>query len=213
MKPPKCYNKTIFYLRGVFMKDTRVKPYALFGFSLSKQLAFIAVFAALCAVSTLLIVIPLPTGYFNTGDVFVLLAGWCLGPLYGSVAAGVGGALADIISGFPVYAPATFFIKAGVALVAYFAFILFSKLIRKETLSVLPRSFSAILGETVMVTGYFVYEIFLYGFSGAIATLFGNALQGICCMLLATCLLTLLCSIRGIKTFFPALTSTKKERK
>ena len=88
-------------------------------FSLSKRLVFTALFAALCTVGTVVISIPLPFGYFNLGDVFVLLSAWLLGPLYGSIAAAVGSALADILLGFPVYAPATFLIKGIDALVAY----------------------------------------------------------------------------------------------
>lgn len=49
----------------------------------------------------------------------VLLCGWLLGPIYGTIAAGLGPALADIFSGYVVYAPATFVIKALMALVAY----------------------------------------------------------------------------------------------
>ena len=45
----------------------------------AKNIVFSAVFAALCCVGTLVIIIPLPYGYFNAGDIFVLLAGWCLG--------------------------------------------------------------------------------------------------------------------------------------
>ena len=53
--------------------------------SAAKRLAFTALFAALCCVGTMFIVIPLPHGYFNAGDVFVLLAGWCMGPVFGGV--------------------------------------------------------------------------------------------------------------------------------
>lgn len=59
--------------------------------SVAKRLAFSAVFAALCCVATVVIVVPLPYGYFNLGDVFVLLAGWCLGPLYGARGGSVDG--------------------------------------------------------------------------------------------------------------------------
>ena len=57
--------------------------------SAAKRLAFTALFAALCCVGTMFIVIPLPHGYFNAGDVFVLLAGWCMGPVFGGIAAGL----------------------------------------------------------------------------------------------------------------------------
>lgn len=188
-----------------FMKAMHVKPYTLFGFSLSKRLAFTAVFAALCAVSTLVVVIPLPTGYFNTGDVFVLLAGWCLGPLYGGVAAGVGSAVADIISGFAIYAPVTFFIKGAVAVTAYCLFVLFRKWIKREPLAFLAHSFSALIGEAVMVLGYFAYESVLYGLGGAFAAILGNTLQGVCCTVLATIIVSLLRSVRRVREIFPTL--------
>ena len=90
---------------------------SLRGFSPAKQIAFTALFASLCCIGTVLIVVPLPaSGYFNAGDIFVLLSAWCLGPLFGSVASAVGSALADIVSGFAIYAPATFLIKGLPAL-------------------------------------------------------------------------------------------------
>ena len=190
-----------------------MKGCVLLSFSLSKRLAFTAVFAALCTVGTLVVAIPLPTGYFNAGDVFVLLAGWCLGPLYGSVAAGVGSSIADIISGFPIYAPVTFFVKAAVSATAYFAFVLFANLIKKEKLTFLSRIFSAILGEIVMVLGYFLYEIVLYGFGGGVAALLGNGLQGLCCTALAVAIVVGLCSVKEVKEFFPALVAGEKQKK
>ena len=95
------------------------KTVCLRSISPSKRLAFTALFAALCAVSTVVIVIPLPNGFFNTGDVFVLCSGWFLGPLYGPLAAAVGSALADIWCGFVLYAPTTFIIKGMDAFIAY----------------------------------------------------------------------------------------------
>ena len=61
----------------------------------------------------MLIKIPSPLkGYINLGDGIVLLAAWVLPLPYGLVAAGLGSALADLFSGYVVYAPATFAIKA-----------------------------------------------------------------------------------------------------
>lgn len=175
--------------------------------SLSKSLTFTALFAALCCVGTLVIVIPLPFGYFNTGDVFVLLAGWCLGPLYGSIAAGVGSALADIISAFPIYAPATFFIKAADALVAYLVWLFIKKLIKKESLDFLPRLGSAIAGEGLMIGGYFLYEGILYGFTAATGTLLGNGLQGLFGMVCATLLIFALYRVKFVRNCFPKLST------
>ena len=178
-------------------------------FTYSKHLTFSAVFAALCCVGTLIVHIPLPNGYLNTGDVFVLLAGWFLGPLYGAVAAGVGSALADIISGYAVYAPATFFIKAAVALCAFFLCSLLKKVIKKDGLDFLPRLTSALIAECVMVLGYFIYESFLYGFAGALSAVVGNLTQGAVCLALATILFSMLYPIRPVRRFFPALNDNK----
>ena len=65
----------------------------------TKFLTLAAVLAALTTVATL-IQIPRPHGYINLGDTIVNCAGWILGGTYGAAAAGIGSALADIVSGF-----------------------------------------------------------------------------------------------------------------
>ena len=40
----------------------------------------------------------------------------------------------------------------------------------------------AAVGEVVMIAGYFLFEIFYYGFAGAAADVLGNAIQGACGM-------------------------------
>ena len=77
-----------------------------------------AVMIAFTCVLTMAVRIPSPTkGYLNLGDLAVLLSGWLLGPLYGSIAAGVGSALADLFAGYPVYVPGTLLVKAAMALI------------------------------------------------------------------------------------------------
>ncbi len=171
----------------------------------AKQLAFTALFSALCLVATMLVVIPLPNGYFNTGDVFVLLAGWCLGPLYGSIAGAVGSALADICSGFALYAPATFFIKGATALSAYYMWVVLKAFARSERLDFIPRLLAVIVAESVMVFGYFLFESALYGFAGGALALLGNTLQGVCCGALAVVICGILRPIKGIDKLFPKL--------
>ena len=86
-----------------------------------KQLTIAALFAALACVATMIIKIPSPLkGYLNIGDCVVLLSGWLLPPFYGFLAAGIGSALADLFSGYMIYAAATFVIKGLMALVAYY---------------------------------------------------------------------------------------------
>lgn len=181
------------------------KAVSLRAVSLSRQLAFTALFAALCCVGTLVLVITLPVGYFNAGDVFVLLSGWCLGPLYGSIAAGVGSALADIIGGYPIYAPATFIIKAADAFVAYLVWTLLKKLVKKEEMDFFPRLGSAITGETLMAGGYFLCDSILYGFAAAEASLPGNVMQGLFGTICAVLLIAALYRVKAVRNFFPKL--------
>lgn len=175
--------------------------------SVAKQIAFTAAFAALCLVSTMLISIPLPAnGYFNAGDVFVLLAGWCLGPIYGTIAAAIGSALADVLLGFAIYAPATFLIKGLDAFAAWAVWFLLKKLIRKNSLDFLPRIAGALVGETIMVFSYFFFEGVVLGLGlGAAPNILGNTLQGVCCGVLAVALVSLLVPIKPVQRFFPSL--------
>ena len=141
-----------------------------------KKLTLAGALAALATVFTLLIQIPSPTkGYINLGDTVVNLAGWVLGPLYGGAAAGIGSALADLISGYTVYAPATLIIKAAMAVAAFYVYNRAAK-----TWKTLPaRIASAIVSEAIMVIGYAVFAGFLYG---SVATAFlsvpENLVQG-----------------------------------
>lgn len=175
--------------------------------SVSKRISFTAVFAALCFVGTYVIQIPIPaaTGYFNVGDIFVLLSGWLLGPLYGGVAAAIGSAFADLVA-FPSYAPVTFFVKGFDAVAAYFVWKLFKKIIKKQSLDVFPRIFAAIAGEGVMVLGYFVYEIFAFGASLALSGMFlTNLPQAAVCLIGGVALIAALYPIKSVRNFFPIL--------
>jgi uncharacterized membrane protein len=182
-----------------------MKTICLHSISSAKNIAFAALFSALCYIGSILLTVPLPNGYFNTGDVFVLLSGWCLGPIYGSFAAAIGSALADILSGFTIYAPATFFIKGLEAFLAYFVWKMMKNIFKNEKTDVLARSVAATLGELFMVLGYFLFECILYGFGGATLSIFGNALQGACCGVCAIILIGALYPIKAIKVLFPTL--------
>lgn len=78
-----------------------------------RQLVLSTMFAALCWAATMLVQIPTVVGYTNIGEGMCLLSGLVLGPWYGFFAAGIGSALADLISGYAYYVPATFVIKGA----------------------------------------------------------------------------------------------------
>jgi len=147
----------------------------------TQKIVIAAMLSGLICIATMIIKIPSPLkGYLNLGDCVVLLAGWMLGSVYGFLAAGLGSALADLFSGYVVYAPATFVIKGLMALVAYHGFILLHKKLGKMT----SRIITGIAAEAVMVFGYFVFESFLYGFGPSIVNIPANCVQSIAGLIL-----------------------------
>ena len=143
--------------------------------SSTQKLAVAALLAALTCVATMVIKVPSPLkGYINLGDCFVLTAGWALPPVYGFLAAGIGSALADVFSGYVVYAPATFLIKGLMALAAFGIY----KVLSKKINSPASRIVSGFVAEVIMVLGYYVFEGFMYGFTASLVNIPANAVQG-----------------------------------
>ena len=135
-----------------------------------------AMLAALTCVFTMIVKIPTPlNGYVNMGDAIVLLAGWSLSPAYAFLTAGIGSALADLLSGYTAYAVPTFLIKGAMALIALFGVRLFGK----KKGGIPAKIVSASLAEIFMVLGYFVFEGVLYGFAPSLVNIPANAIQGV----------------------------------
>lgn len=140
----------------------------------TQKIVIAAMIASLTCVATMIIKVPMPYGYANLGDCIVLLGGWVLSPLYGFMAAGIGSALADILSGYALYAPVTFVIKGVMALVAYYGVKCFGKKISSFTAQLI----SGTIAELIMAAGYYIYEGFLYGFATASVSIGPNLAQG-----------------------------------
>ena len=152
----------------------------------TQKLVMAALLASLCCVATMIVKIPSPMkGYINLGDCVVLLSGWLLSPVYGFLAAGLGSALADLFSGYTVYAPATFMIKGVMALVSFYGFKLLSKSFSRPVSII----FSGLAAEVLMILGYFVFEGFLYGFAPSAVNIPANALQGAAGLILGAILI------------------------
>ena len=142
----------------------------------TQKIVIASMLAALCCVATMIIKIPSPLkGYLNLGDCVVLLSGWLLPPAYGFVAAGVGSALADVFSGYVIYAPATFIIKGIMAIIAHFCF----KGGNNKLGTIPSRVIGGTLAEIEMIIGYFVFEGFMYGFAESVVNIPANGVQGI----------------------------------
>ncbi|MBQ8428244.1 MAG: ECF transporter S component [Clostridia bacterium] len=155
----------------------------------TKKLVLTALLMALTAVSTMFIRVPLPLGYVNLGDAFVLLSVFILGPIYGTIAAGVGSALADLL-GYIIYAPGTLIIKTAMALVAY----LFYKLLLKATKkAVLAEIVGGVAGAVIMAFGYFFYEtLFFETAAVAIVNVPWNLIQGAIGVIISTTVMRIL---------------------
>ena len=147
-----------------------------------------ALMAAFACVATMVIRIPSPlNGYINLGDCVVLAAGWMLSPALGFLSAGLGSALADVISGYVTYAMPTFIIKGLMALIAFYGF----KLLNKRLGDVLSRLISGISAEITMILGYYLFEGFLYGFIPSAVNIPANAVQGVAGLVLGVLLIKL----------------------
>ena len=137
-------------------------------------------------------IIKIPTltgGYMNIGDGMVLLCGFILGPVWGTLAAGIGSMLADLV-GYPIYAVATFLIKALMAFVAYALAKLLKTFFKKNRF--IAYVIAGLASELIMVAGYFIFEaIFMsYGF-GAIVSVLPNVVQGVVGIAVGTVLMVI----------------------
>jgi len=158
-----------------------------------RQLVTAGLLAALVVVGTILIQVPTPTkGYIHIGDSMVYLCGILLGPALGGLAAATGSALADLMTGYGIYAPATFIIKgldAGVAGYLYWS-------LARQGTPFLGKagaySLAVLAGGLVMVGGYLLYEIFLYGLAPAVVNITFNITQAVGGAILAAPLLAAL---------------------
>ncbi len=151
-----------------------------------KQMAQAALFAALIFLGTYLPKIPIMSGagYIHFGDGFIYTAAAILPPLYAACAGAVGGILADVLSGFALYAPATALIKALMAVCVSWmcrgnGFIRRMRgghdSVRARDILILGAAFVA--AGAVNIAGYFIADMVLYGVAAGIAGLLMNAIQ------------------------------------
>jgi len=78
-----------------------------------KDLSIVAMFTGVVCVATVILKMDIPAthGFFNVGDSMVYVTALLFGPAIGGVAGGLGSSLADILLGFPFYAPGTLVVK------------------------------------------------------------------------------------------------------
>lgn len=133
--------------------------------TLSKKVALRGLLIATVTGATMLS-IPVPGFrlYFNFGEGIIYLAALLLGPAWGAAAGGIGASLADLLLGYPLWAPFTLVIKGAEGFVA-------GKLGRRSPLLGISS------GSAVMIAGYTTMAGMLYGWAAAPVELVTDLLQ------------------------------------
>ena len=124
------------------------------------QLVFTALSMAIVCVGTMAIQIPIPLGYMHFGNICILLVSTYLNPTSAFLASGVGSALSDLLSGYPQWIIPTLIIKGIMGLCI--------SLISHEKSNISPvfclkNAIATFTGILIMIMGYFIAGIALYG--------------------------------------------------
>ena len=131
-----------------------------------RRVALGGMFAALIALTTAFVRLPLAGGYLHPGDAAIALAGVALGP-YAAAPAALGSLLADLL-GYPQYALFSLAIKGLLGLCAGAA---------GRRSGKAGRAVLLLAGCAVLTGGYFAADCLLGGVGMALTDLPWNALQ------------------------------------
>ena len=146
-----------------------------------KNLCETALFIAIVFLGVFIIKFPGPFGYMHIGDSMIFLSVLMLGGKRGAVAGGIGAALADIVSGYTIWAVPTLICKAAMALVM-------GAMIKHHAFGLNGRVLwiiSAVAGGLTQGVGYVIFWYFLFGKAAAIAAVPGLAFQAVSGIIIA----------------------------
>ena len=121
----------------------------------------------------------------------VMFAAMVFGPVVGFFAGGVGSALGDIIGGYPGWAPITLVVKGLEGLVVGY--------LARRSDSTGNLVVAGVVGGAIMVLGYFLFEVYMYGLPAALTEVPGNTLQAVTGILVGTAL------AKAIKKRYPEI--------
>jgi len=141
-----------------------------------KTLSISALFAAIVFVVTYLLQIPIgASGYLNIGDSVIYISTFFLPFPVAGLAGAVGAAMADILSGYAIYAIPTLIIKF--LLVGIWGWIA-----KKGKSRLVPNIIIAVSGIVITCIGYGIAEWIIYGdIKAAFVGMAMNSLQSITC--------------------------------
>ena len=134
-------------------------------------------FASLIIVTTAYIKIPAPLGYVHIGDSVIYLSSSVLPGPFSFLSAAVGGALADLLAGYPQWMPATAIIKSLNVLPFFLVRLFLNGKTKSERIINTPNVLMLIPTASVTLGGYFIANMLMYGAGAAVAELLPNLLQ------------------------------------
>ena len=138
------------------------------------KVAMVAVLTAVVVVFTLVVRIPTAKGYLNLCDVAISFIAFTFGPWSAFIAAGLGTAPADLISGYAQWAPISFVVHGVEGL-------LIALIVRQkgnEAVSIFRKLLAGLVCIATVSLGYFVLSaLFISTASVAAAEIPGNIAQ------------------------------------
>lgn len=168
-------------------------------FMKTQKIVVTALFSALVFVATYFLTIPVQIGYINFGDAFLLLAGVLVGPWGAGICGALGGAIADLASGFAIYAPFTLVVKFVEGVLCG---LLFNLLKKRDKLYFAGTFFAFVVSALWMVFGYLITNTILYSFEAALLTVVNDLLQAGISVAIATVLFVALSHIPYVRHNF-----------
>ena len=137
----------------------------------TKLMCISGIFSALVFVITAYLHIPTYNGYVHCGDGLIFLAACILPMPYSIVVGALGAMLADLLTGFAIWAPGSMLIKG--ALAALFSYKAKKILTTKNLIMLLPAAL-------ISVVGYYLYEALITGnFVASLAGIPASIIQAV----------------------------------
>jgi uncharacterized repeat protein (TIGR04002 family) len=141
------------------------------------KITYTAIFTTMIVLATSVLKFStgLGEGYIHLGDSVIYLAA-CLLPFpYCLIAGALGGALADIISGFAIWSIPTMIIK----MLNVLPFALICKRYKSNKILSKQTTLMTIVSGIITILGYFITECILYSVASATLSLIGNTVQAV----------------------------------
>ncbi len=141
------------------------------------KITYTAIFTAIIILATSVIKFStgLGEGYIHLGDSIIYLTA-CLLPFpYCLIASALGGALADILSGFAVWSIPTAIIK----ILNVLPFAIVCKKLKTNKILCKQTVLLTIVSGLITIFGYFVAECILYSVASATLSITGNTIQAV----------------------------------